>query len=266
MTKSSNKQPIAKEDQSSSNVMNIENIDLDQAREDLKGLNPEKRLLWGVQNFRGNFAITTSFGIQSAVLLHMLYKISDGQFSIPILWIDTGYLPKETYLYAEELCNKLNLNVKVIQSSISPARMEALYGRLWETNNIKDIEKYHEIRKVKPLEDAFIEMNIVCWASGVRGKQTDHRKSMTLLDPVRNRLSIRPILEWNKKDIYYYMQKHNLPPHPLFEKGYSTIGDWHSSDPDSIDSKGRDTRFGGLKQECGIHVSENIQNKNNNEK
>ena len=52
------------------------------------------------------------------------------------------------------------------------------------------------------------------------------------------------------------MQNHNLPQHPLFEKGYSTIGDWHSSAPDSNDSLGRKTRFGGLKEECGIHITE----------
>ena len=59
--------------------------------------------------------------------------------------------------------------------------------------------------------------------------------------------------------LLYYMQKNNLPPHPLFEKGYSTIGDWHSSAPDSKDAVGRQTRFGGLKQECGIHVSDKDQ-------
>ncbi len=79
---------------------------------------------------------------------------------------------------------------------------------------------------------------------------------MNILDPIRSRLSLRPILEWSQKDIFYYMQKNNLPMHPLFEKGYSTVGDWHSSGPDSKESAGRATRFGGLKQECGIHLSE----------
>ena len=77
---------------------------------------------------------------------------------------------------------------------------------------------------------------------------------MSLLDSIRGRLSLRPILEWSQKDIFYYMQENHLPQHPLFEKGYSTIGDWHSSAPDTDTSKGRETRFGGLKQECGIHL------------
>ena len=77
---------------------------------------------------------------------------------------------------------------------------------------------------------------------------------MKILDVIRERLSLRPILEWSQKDIFYYMQKNNLPQHPLFEKGYSSVGDWHSSEPEGKEIKGRETRFGGLKQECGIHV------------
>ena len=77
---------------------------------------------------------------------------------------------------------------------------------------------------------------------------------MTWLDPIRGRLSLRPLLEWSPKDIFYYMQKNKLPQHPLFNKGYSTVGDWHSSGPDGADGKGRNTRFAGLKEECGIHL------------
>ncbi len=238
------------------------NIPLQQACLHLEKLSPEKRLAWAYQEFGQRFAITTSFGIQSSVLLHMLHKIDDGN-NIKIIWVDTGYLPPETYQYADSLSKKLKLNITIVQSKISPARMEALYGQLWEKNSLKDLEKYHNIRKVEPLETALNEYKINCWASGVRSSQTDNRNSMEILDLIRSRLSLRPILEWSKKDIFYYMQKHNLPQHPLFEKGYSTIGDWHSSAPDSNDASGRKTRFGGLKQECGIHTD---QKTNSNQK
>ena len=68
------------------------------------------------------------------------------------------------------------------------------------------------------------------------------------------RWSLRPLLSWSKRDVYYYMEEHKLPQHPLFEQGYSTVGDWHSSAPDLGDVSGRATRFGGLQQECGIHL------------
>ena len=171
-----------------------------------------------------------------------------------VIWIDTGYLPKETYQYAEQLTTLLELDLVVAQSTISPARMESLYGRLWETGVKKDLEKYHQIRKVEPLEQTLTNLNIHCWASGVRKGQTQNRQSMSPLDCIRDRFTLRPLLNWSTKDIFYYMEKNNLPQHPLFEKGYSTVGDWHSSTPENSKSRGRSTRFGGLSEECGIHL------------
>ncbi len=234
-------------------ITSILDMPIDAARNHLSKLQAENRLVWAYEQFGGQFVLTTSFGIQSAVLLHMIHLIKGGS-KIPVIWIDTGYLPAETYCYAEELTNTLKLDLKIVQSSISPARMEALYGRLWETNSTEDFDKYHSIRKVKPLEKALYDLEVQCWASGVRSRQTEHRKSMNLLDPIRGRLALRPLLDWTNKDIFYYMQKNKLPQHPLFEKGYSTVGDWHSSAPDGLEANGRGTRFGGLKQECGIHV------------
>ena len=78
---------------------------------------------------------------------------------------------------------------------------------------------------------------------------------MKFLDVIRQRLSLRPLSNWTNKDIFYYMEENNLPAHPLFSKGYSTVGDWHSSTPDGTQKKGRATRFGGIKQECGIHTN-----------
>ena len=227
--------------------------DLDASRDRLASLQPAQRLAWAMEQFGDGFALTTSFGIQSSVLLHMLSTLPGGQ-DVPVIWVDTGYLPPETYQYSEQLLERLNVKLVVAQSSMSPARMEALHGRLWETGEVRDLETYHRIRKVEPLEEALEAQGVTCWASGVRSSQTDHRRSMTWLDPIRERLSLRPLLDWTPKDVFYYMQDNALPQHPLFEQGYSTVGDWHSSGPDGGELSGRGTRFGGLKQECGIHV------------
>ena len=227
-------------------------LNLDEHNQTLQGMTPQDILLWGHEKFDNQFAITTSFGIQSSVLLHMISR-SSLQKKIKIFWIDTGYLHPETYHYAEKLIKDLSLEIEVLQSELSPARMECLYGKLWETNQSGDLDKYHEIRKVKPLEDALKKNKIYCWASGVRSEQTDFRNNMKYLDIIRKRLSLRPLLNWTNKDIFYYMKENQLPAHPLFLKGYSTVGDWHSSSPDGIKKQGRATRFGGIKQECGIH-------------
>lgn len=230
-------------------------LDLAAAREQLLPCSAMQRLAWAQQTFAQGFALTTSFGIQAAVLLHMVSRLeSETGQRVPVIWVDTGYLPPETYRYADQLSRLLNLEPVVAQAAMSPARMEALHGRLWETGRVEDLELYHRIRKVEPLDRAFVEGGVTCWASGVRGNQTDHRRAMTPLDPVRSRWSLRPLLSWSKRDVYYYMEEHRLPQHPLFEQGYSTVGDWHSSAPDTGDVSGRSTRFGGLKQECGIHL------------
>jgi phosphoadenosine phosphosulfate reductase len=226
-------------------------LDLERACRELAELDAQGRLRWGLEQFGEGFALTTSFGIQAAVLLHMASRLGA---EVPIIWVDTGYLPPETYQYAATLMAQLPITIKVAQSAISPARMEALHGQLWATGRVEDLELYHRLRKVEPLDQALLDLQVTCWASGVRGRQTDHRKAMQPLEQVRGRWALRPLLEWTSRDVFYYMQEHNLPQHPLFEQGYSTVGDWHSSGPDDGSSSGRATRFGGLKQECGIHL------------
>jgi phosphoadenosine phosphosulfate reductase len=231
-------------------------LDLQRARLELEPLVAEERLRWAWDRFGPGLALTTSFGIQSAVLLHMVSQLDSalGSPGIPVIWVDTGYLPAETYHYVETLLQRLPLRLVVGQAELSPARMEALHGRLWETGRLEDLQLYNRLRKVEPLDHAFQSLGVTCWASGVRGRQTDHRRTMQPIDPVRGAWSLRPLLSWTSKDVYYYMQEHDLPQHPLFEQGYSTVGDWHSSAPDDGTTSGRDTRFQGLKQECGIHL------------
>ena len=229
---------------------------LDETSKYLEKLSAQDQLQWAHKKFEENFVLTTSFGIQSAVLLHMTVALKSRKRP-KVIWIDTGYLPQETYNYAEELTKLFALDLIVAQSPLSPARMEALHGKLWETGKRKDLNKYHQIRKIDPLEQVLSELEVMCWASGVRKGQTKNRQSMTHIDHIRDRLTLRPLLNWTKKDIFYYMENNQLPQHPLFEKGYSTVGDWHSSEAENNNTKGRSTRFGGLSEECGIHIDEN---------
>ena len=222
---------------------------------ELINLSSQEVLQWGFNKFGDNLAFTTSFGIQSSVLLHLIQS-SSLKNKVKIFWIDTGYLPKETYLYADMLINQLSLDINILQSKISPAHMEAIHGRLWESNNVEDMNKYHQIRKIDPLEEALKKYSINCWVSGVRAQQTENRSKMKFIELIRNRLSLRPLLGWSQKEIFYYMQENKLPQHPLFTKGYSSVGDWHSSSAENENTKGRATRFGGVKQECGLHIND----------
>ena len=207
---------------------------------------------WATVQFGEELVMTTSFGIQSAVMLHLATSVNP---NIPVIWVDTGYLPEETYRFADELTKRLNLNLKVFQSAISPARMESSYGKLWETGNVEDLNLYDQIRKVEPMKRALEETGAKAWLSGLRSEQTKFRQTLTPLSYDGERYKLLPILNWNSKDVYEYLTKHSLPFHPLFDKGYATVGDWHSSRSlTSQDENERNSRFDGLKEECGIHL------------
>ena len=207
---------------------------------------------WTVETFEDRLVMSTSFGIQAAVMLHLVTRLVP---NIPVIWIDTGYLLPATYQFAEELTDRLKLNLKLFQSSMSPARMEAVYGKLWEQDDITALNRYDEIRKVEPMQRALRELKANAWLAGLRADQTDHRRRLPRVHRVEGRYKLLPILHWTSKDVHQYLTVNGLPYHPLYEEGYVTVGDWHCSRPlSSSDRHERDTRFRGLKQECGIHL------------
>ena len=227
-------------------------LDADHAAEHISRLTAREIVEWSADCFGDGLVLSTSFGIQSAVMLHLATSVRP---ELPVVWVDTGYLPEETYRFADELSRRLDLNLRVYQSPMSPARMEAVHGRLWEADDVSDLDRYDEIRKVEPLNRAFEELGATAWLSGLRREQTAFRAGLSHLTTQRGRHKVLPILDWSDKDVYEYLRRHDLPYHPLFDAGYVTVGDWHSSRPLSADDRhDRDTRFGGRKQECGIHL------------
>jgi phosphoadenosine phosphosulfate reductase len=227
-------------------------LDLEQINREWGDADATALVQWSYDTFGNGLVMSTSFGIQSAVMLHLVTQVVP---KIPVIWVDTGYLPVETYRFAEDLTHRLELNLQVYQSSISPARMEALYGRLWDQHDVKALNRYDQIRKVEPMQRALRDLGATAWLTGLRSDQTDHRKSLDRVGMQGGRYKVMPILQWSAKNVYQYLTKFDLPYHPLFDKGYVTVGDWHSSRPITAgDSNERDTRFKGLKQECGLHL------------
>ena len=208
---------------------------------------------WSAETFGRGLVMSTSFGIQSAVMLHLVTRAVP---NIPVIWVDTGYLPPETYRFADELSQRLHLNLQVYQSPLSPARMEALHGKLWEQHDVEAFNRYDKIRKVEPMQRALKELGATAWLAGLRNNQTNHRKTLDFVNIQSEIYKILPILRWNSRDIYQYLTANDLPYHPLFDQGYVTVGDWHSSRPLMAGEDDRDTRFHGLKQECGLHLPE----------
>jgi len=227
-------------------------LDLQSINQNLAEADAIQVVEWSMETFETGLVMSTSFGIQSAVMLHLVTSVLP---NIPVIWVDTGYLPAKTYRFAEQLTKRLKLNLRVYQSPISPARMEAIYGKLWECNDVDALNRYDQIRKVEPMQRALKDLKATAWLTGLRRDQTNHRKTLNFVNLQGNQYKILPILLWNSKDIYEYLISHDLPYHPLFDEGYMTVGDWHSSRPlTADDSHERDTRFQGLKQECGLHL------------
>lgn len=216
----------------------------------LEKLSADKRIDWSINYLPKNFMLSSSFGIHSVVLLHLLIqKIPN----IPVTVIDTGYLFPETYKFIDQLTEELNLNLKIFSAKKSPAWQESKYGKLWE-QGLKGIEKYNFINKVKPMKSALETMSIKTWFSGLRRIQSDSRKKLKVLSIVQKKIfKMLPIVDWNNKKIYYYMRKNNLKFHPLWNQGYLTVGDIHTTSKWRPGEKTEKTRFFGLKRECGIN-------------
>lgn len=207
------------------------------------------RVRWAVETFGDQLILSTSFGIQSAVMLHLVTRIAP---EIPVVFIDTGYLFPETYQFARELTERLKLNVKTFGPTLSPAEQEAKYGRLWE-QGADGLERYNFMNKVEPMDRAVRELVATAWLAGLRREQASTRSVLPVAQ-VQNRITkIHPIIEWTNRDVHYYLEKHGLPYHPLWEQGYVSVGDWHSTSKLEAGMTEEETRFNGLKRECGLH-------------
>ncbi len=224
-------------------------LDLQQANEALVSMPAEQRMAWAVQRFPGHIVLTSSFGAQAAVCLHMATRVLP---DIPVVLVDTGYLFKETYLFVDELTERLGLNLQVYRPTLSAAWQEARHGKLWE-QGLEGIDRYNRINKVEPMQRALDELEASAWISGLRRQQAKSRQDRQVLEFRNDRYKLHPIIDWTDRDVYRYLSRHELPYHPLWHQGYVSIGDVHTTRRLADGMSEEDTRFFGLKRECGLH-------------
>jgi len=216
---------------------------------DLEKRDARERVLWALEKFRGHAVLSTSFGAQAAVMLHLVTRLDP---QIPVVFIDTGYLFPETYRFAEELTEKLGLNLKIYAPLMSAARQEALYGKLWE-QGVEGLEKYGRLNKVEPMNRAMRELGAGLWLAGLRREHASTREELPVVKRQNRILKLHPIVDWTDRQVGEYLAQHGLPYHPLWEQGYISIGDTHSTERFADGMRPEDTRFSGLKRECGLH-------------
>jgi phosphoadenosine phosphosulfate reductase len=201
----------------------------------LASVDAETRVRWSLTHLPGPFALTSSFGAQAAVSLHL---VAQQDPSIPVILIDTGYLFPETYEFIETLRRQLSLNI------------QAFAGH----QTVREgLDQDLEIRKVEPMRRALATLGTQTWFAGLRRSQAESRAKLNPLEVRDGRFKVHPIFDWSDRDVYLYLKAHGLPYHPLWDQGYVSIGDWHSTKALHEVDSAEELRFAGLKRECGIH-------------
>ena len=235
-------------------LKDLESQGIEAANQTLAAATAEERVAFALGRWKPDILLTSSFGAQAAVLLHMVTRQWP---DIPVVLLDTQYLFPETYRFVDELTERLGLNLKVYQAPISREWQEARWGKLWG-QGVEGITRFNAINKVEPMGRALEELGAQAWITGLRRSQSSTRAGLQTLAVQDGRVKVHPIYDWSNKDVHQYLTKHDLPYHPLWFEGYVSIGDVQTSRPMGADMTEEETRFFGLKRECGIHIGESI--------
>jgi phosphoadenosine phosphosulfate reductase len=214
----------------------------------LAGRSAAQRIAWGLESLAGAHALTSSFGAQAAVSLHLATSIAP---TLPVIFLDTGHLFPETYAFADELTHRLRLDLRIYR----PEPLAAARARIekpWERGR-EGLDAYHRTHKLEPMQRALDELGVRTWLAGIRRSQSDTRRGIDFLELRDGRWKLHPLADWRDRDVGRYLALHGLPYHPLWERGYVSIGDTHSTQPWEPGMRVQDTRFGGLQRECGLH-------------
>jgi phosphoadenosine phosphosulfate reductase len=225
--------------------------ELEEANQALTQATTEERIAYALKRWSPNAVLSSSFGAQAAVLLHM---VTAQQPDIPVVLLDTQYLFPETYKFVDALTERLSLNLKVYGSLVSREWQEARYGKLWE-QGAEGIAKFNAMNKTEPMARALSDLHAEAWIAGLRRSQSSTRAGLQTLAAQSGVIKVHPIYDWTNKDVHQYLTRHNLPYHPLWEQGYVSIGDVQTSRPLGEGMSAEDTRFFGLGRECGLHTA-----------
>lgn len=229
--------------------------DLESLNESLEPKKPQEIIAWAVQQFGKTLAMTSSFGPESGALLHMVSKIDPG---LAILFLETGYHFPETLEYKKQLAELFGLK-QVRNLRADPAKREKVIADHAGVPYEKNPDLCCHINKVEPLDQALTGYK--AWISGIRRKQTDFRKSIRIVEAYEGGLyKISPLANFTSRDIWWYLKEHKIPQHPLYEKGYLSIGCWPCTRPIQDGDDERSGRWAGkAKTECGIHLFKEIR-------
>jgi phosphoadenosine phosphosulfate reductase len=214
---------------------------------DLRELSPQEVLADAIARYRGRIALVSSFGSESAVLLHMISRIEP---ATPVLFLDTGQLFAQTLDYRRNLVALLGLSdVRDLRPAFADLTVTDPRSDLWKT----DTDACCNIRKVVPLDKALEGFD--AWITGRKRFHGGDRLRLAVEERTPLHIKFNPLANWTKVELDAYVAEHNLPVHPLVEFGYASVGCWPCTQPVEDGDDLRAGRWAGQdKTECGIHV------------
>ncbi|HTL48268.1 MAG TPA: phosphoadenylyl-sulfate reductase [Verrucomicrobiae bacterium] len=217
---------------------------------DFEGKKPQEIVAWAIREFAPKIAMTSSFGPESGTLLHMVSRVDP---ATPILFLETGYHFPETLEYRDKLAALFGLK-NVVNLKADPEKKAKVVAEYNGVPYEKNPDLCCQINKVEPMGLAVKGYD--AWMSGIRRHQTDFRKAIQIIEEYEGDMyKISPLANFTSRDSWWYMKEHQIPQHPLYEKGYLSIGCWPCTKPVQAGDDERSGRWAGKsKTECGIHT------------
>ena len=200
-----------------------------------------------VEEFPERIALVSSFGAESAALLHLVAQVSP---STPVLFLNTGKHFAQTLGYRKKLAQELGLtDVRDIRPDTEELDARDPKGALWQT----DPDECCTLRKVLPLDRALAGFD--AWITGRKQFHGGLRAALPMFEASAPYIKVNPIVRWSAAEVAAYAERHGLPPHPLVAQGFPSIGCWPCTHPAGPSEDSRAGRWrGSAKTECGIHL------------
>ncbi len=221
---------------------------LDSISSELEPQSAETVLRWALHEFGPDVALATGFGAEGCVLIRMLSEIDR---NARMFYLDTDLLFPETYELIRKLEARYGVRFEQRNSRLSLAAQAARYGeRLWE----REPDVCCQLRKVEPLREMLSGLR--AWITGIRRDQTPARALARVVerDPKFDLVKINPLAGWSSRDVWRYIQEHDVPYNPLYDLGYGSIGCQPCTTLIQIGEHDRAGRWRGIaKTECGLH-------------
>ena len=209
---------------------------------------PQEIIQWAVDQFWPEIAMSSSFQTHSLPLLHMVTQLKRG---MPVFFLDTGYHFWETLMYREKIASEWKINVIDLYRD---TRWDVFARQNTRALPLDDPDLCCYLHKVQPMQKAL--KDVKAWISGIRRDQTPVRAHAQILELQEDGLlKVNPLLNWTKTDVKQYMEESNLPKHPLYEKGFRSVGCAPCTIAIGLNDDERAGRWAGRgKVECGLHT------------